>query len=63
VPTTIGEGRSFLLSWLASERLVPNVRVRNRIVRNQDILMMRFEFSERRCLLVKANAKLGYASK
>jgi hypothetical protein len=51
-----------LLSWLASERLVPNVRVRNRIVRNQDILMMRFEFSER-CLLVKANAKLGYASK
>jgi hypothetical protein len=54
--------RSFLLSRLASERLVPNVRPRIRIVRSQYILM-RFEISVRKCLLVKANSKLSYASK
>jgi hypothetical protein len=54
--------RSFLLSWLASERLVSNVRPRTRIVRNQYILLG-FEISVRKCLLVKANSKLSYASK
>jgi hypothetical protein len=54
--------RSCLLSWLASKRLVPNVRPRTRIVRNQYILL-RFEISVRKCLLVKANLKLSYASK
>jgi len=61
VPTTTGEGRNFLLSWFASERLVPSVRVRNKIVRNQDIVM-RFEFSEMMSSS-EGNAKLYCASK